>query len=62
MKVGWWVPRLLVALLLAAAALALTMHREQLEVAALTSWIAQWGAWAPVAHVGLYALAAVSVP
>jgi uncharacterized membrane protein YdjX (TVP38/TMEM64 family)/rhodanese-related sulfurtransferase len=53
-------PRLALALVLAAAAVWATVHRDQINLAALDSWLGSLGLWAPIGYVVLYALATVA--
>lgn len=54
------VPRLALAVLLAALAAAAALNREQIDPAALDAWIGGLGRWAPTTYVVVYALAAVA--
>ena len=53
-------PRLALALLLVAAAVWAIVHRDQINLAALDSWLGSLGLWAPVGYLVLYALATVA--
>jgi uncharacterized membrane protein YdjX (TVP38/TMEM64 family) len=51
--------RLALALLLMTAAAWVTIHRDQIDVATLDSWLGSLGLWAPVGYIALYAIATV---
>src|ERR1043166_2388508 len=53
-------PRLALALLLVAAAVWAIVHRDQINLAALDSWLGSLGLWAPVCYLVLDALATVA--
>jgi uncharacterized membrane protein YdjX (TVP38/TMEM64 family)/rhodanese-related sulfurtransferase len=53
------IPRVLLALLLAVAALWVAANRQQINAAALNAWIDQLGSWSLVGYVAVYALATV---
>jgi uncharacterized membrane protein YdjX (TVP38/TMEM64 family)/rhodanese-related sulfurtransferase len=53
--------RLALALLLVAAAAWATIHRDQIDIAALDAWLGSLGLWAPISYVVLYALATVAL-
>jgi uncharacterized membrane protein YdjX (TVP38/TMEM64 family)/rhodanese-related sulfurtransferase len=53
------IPRVLLALLLAAVALWVAANRQQINTAALAAWIDQFGSWSLVGYVAVYALATV---
>jgi uncharacterized membrane protein YdjX (TVP38/TMEM64 family)/rhodanese-related sulfurtransferase len=53
-------PRLLLALLLVAAIAWVAVHREQINLEMLDSWLASLGSWAPIGYVIIYALATVA--
>jgi uncharacterized membrane protein YdjX (TVP38/TMEM64 family)/rhodanese-related sulfurtransferase len=52
--------RLALALLLVTAAVWATIHRDQIDLADLDSWVGSLGLWAPVSYVVLYALGTVA--
>jgi len=52
-------PRLDLALLLAMATAWAISHRQGLDVAAIEAAVGDMGAWAPLAYISLFALAAV---
>jgi uncharacterized membrane protein YdjX (TVP38/TMEM64 family)/rhodanese-related sulfurtransferase len=52
-------PRLALTVLLAAMTGWAVFHRDQVNLATLDAWLASLGAWAPVAHVMLFALATI---
>jgi uncharacterized membrane protein YdjX (TVP38/TMEM64 family)/rhodanese-related sulfurtransferase len=52
--------RLALALLLVAAAAWATIHRDQIDLTDLDSWLSSLGLWAPVSYVLLYALGTVA--
>jgi uncharacterized membrane protein YdjX (TVP38/TMEM64 family)/rhodanese-related sulfurtransferase len=52
-------PRLLLGLAVGVGALALALNRDRIDPAAVESAIRSLGLWGPVAHVALFALAAV---
>jgi uncharacterized membrane protein YdjX (TVP38/TMEM64 family)/rhodanese-related sulfurtransferase len=60
MSVRRLLPRLSLALLLVAAAAWAAVHREQINLATIDTWLGSLGAWAPAGYVVLYALAAVA--
>jgi uncharacterized membrane protein YdjX (TVP38/TMEM64 family) len=53
------IPRVLLALLLAIAALWVAANREQINTAGLGAWIDQLGSWSLIGYVAVYALATV---
>jgi uncharacterized membrane protein YdjX (TVP38/TMEM64 family)/rhodanese-related sulfurtransferase len=53
------IPRVLLALLLVAAALWVAANRQQINTAAVGAWIEQLGSWSLVGYVAAYALATV---
>jgi uncharacterized membrane protein YdjX (TVP38/TMEM64 family)/rhodanese-related sulfurtransferase len=53
------IPRVLLALLLAASALWVAVNRQQINAAALNAWIDQLGSWSMIGYVAVYALATV---
>jgi uncharacterized membrane protein YdjX (TVP38/TMEM64 family)/rhodanese-related sulfurtransferase len=59
MTVSRSIPRVLLALLLVAAALWVAADRQQINAAALNAWIDQLGSWSLVGYVAVYALATV---
>src|SRR5712691_11674487 len=59
MTVPRFIPRLLVALPLIAAALWVAFHREQFDAEVLTVWLDQLGHWSLVAYVAVYAVSTV---
>ncbi len=58
MRRAW--PRLALALLLAAAAAWAAVHREQINLTALDTWLGSLGMWAPIGYVTIYAVATVA--
>lgn len=52
-------PRLLIAVGLAAAAALLAVNRDRLDIAAVEQWTRHLGAWAPLGHVVLFAAGTV---
>jgi uncharacterized membrane protein YdjX (TVP38/TMEM64 family)/rhodanese-related sulfurtransferase len=52
-------PRLALALLLAAAVTSAALYRDQINLATLDAWLGSLGLWAPLAYVLLFALATV---
>jgi uncharacterized membrane protein YdjX (TVP38/TMEM64 family)/rhodanese-related sulfurtransferase len=52
--------RLALALLLVTAAVWATIHRGQIDLAMLDTWLGSLGLWAPVSYVVLYALGTVA--
>jgi uncharacterized membrane protein YdjX (TVP38/TMEM64 family)/rhodanese-related sulfurtransferase len=57
---GRFLPRFVLALLLAAAAGSAIVYRDQIDLATLDAWLGSLGPWAPIGYVVLYALATVS--
>ncbi len=53
------IPRLALALLIAAGAGWAALHRHEINLAALDAWLGSLGVWAPIGHVILYAVATV---
>jgi uncharacterized membrane protein YdjX (TVP38/TMEM64 family)/rhodanese-related sulfurtransferase len=53
-------PRIVLVMLLLAAAGWAAFHREQINPAALDTWLGALGAWAPIGYVVLYALGTVA--
>ncbi len=53
------IPRILLSLLLAAAALWVAANRQHIDAAALNAWIDQLGSWSLIGYVAVYALATV---
>jgi uncharacterized membrane protein YdjX (TVP38/TMEM64 family)/rhodanese-related sulfurtransferase len=53
------IPRLVLALAIAGAAIWLALNREGIDPARIETSIRQLGAWAPLAHVALFAVGAV---
>ena len=60
MRIGRSFLRLALALLLVTAAALATIHRDQIDLAALDAWLGTLGLWAPVGYVVLYAFATVA--
>jgi len=60
MSMRRFLPRLALALLLAAAAAWATVHRDRIDLATLDAWFGSLGLWAPIGYVALYALATVA--
>lgn len=59
MKTQGALPRLLIAVVLAAAAMLLALSRDRVDFAAIEQSIRNLGMWAPLAHVGLFAAGTV---
>jgi uncharacterized membrane protein YdjX (TVP38/TMEM64 family)/rhodanese-related sulfurtransferase len=53
------IPRVLLALLIAASAVLVAANREQINAATLNDWIDQLGSWSMIAYVAVYAFATV---
>lgn len=53
-------PRLVLALLLVAAVAWAAVHRDQINLETLDSWLASIGSWAPIGYMIIYALATVA--
>jgi uncharacterized membrane protein YdjX (TVP38/TMEM64 family)/rhodanese-related sulfurtransferase len=53
-------PRLVLALLLVAAVAWAAVHRDQINLETLDSWLALFGSWAPIGYMIIYALATVA--
>jgi uncharacterized membrane protein YdjX (TVP38/TMEM64 family)/rhodanese-related sulfurtransferase len=53
-------PRLVLALLLVAAVAWAAIHRDQINLETLDSWLASIGSWAPIGYMIIYALATVA--
>src|SRR5260370_25098356 len=53
------IPRVLLALLIAASAVLVAANREQFNAATLNDWIDQLGSWSMIAYVAVYAFATV---
>jgi uncharacterized membrane protein YdjX (TVP38/TMEM64 family)/rhodanese-related sulfurtransferase len=53
-------PRLVLALVLVAAAAAAWFYRDQINLAAFDAWLGSVGPWAPIAYVILYAIGTVA--
>ena len=60
MRMGRSLMRLALALLLVTAAVWATIHRGQIDLAMLDTWLGSLGLWAPVGYVILYALGTVA--
>lgn len=60
MSMRRFLPRLVLALLLVAAVAWAAVHREQISLETLDSWLASLGSWAPIGYVIIYALATVA--
>jgi uncharacterized membrane protein YdjX (TVP38/TMEM64 family) len=60
MNMRHFLPRLALALLLVAAMAWAAVHREQINLETLDSWLASLGSWAPIGYVIIYALATVA--
>ena len=60
MSMRRFLPRLVLALLLVAAAAWAAVHRDQINLATLDAWLGSLGPWAPIGYVILYALATVA--
>jgi uncharacterized membrane protein YdjX (TVP38/TMEM64 family) len=59
MNMRYFLPRLVLALLLVAAVAWAAIHREQINLETLDSWLASLSSWAPIAYMIIYALATV---
>jgi uncharacterized membrane protein YdjX (TVP38/TMEM64 family)/rhodanese-related sulfurtransferase len=55
-----FLPRLTLALLIVAAVAWAAVHREQINLETLDSWLVSLGSWAPIGYVIFYALATVA--
>jgi uncharacterized membrane protein YdjX (TVP38/TMEM64 family)/rhodanese-related sulfurtransferase len=53
-------PRLVLALLLAAGVALAAVYRDQINLATLYAWLASLGPWAPIGFVALYAIGTVA--
>jgi uncharacterized membrane protein YdjX (TVP38/TMEM64 family) len=53
------IPRVLLALLIAASAVWVAVNRHEINVAALNDWIDQLGSWSLIGYVAVYAVATV---
>jgi uncharacterized membrane protein YdjX (TVP38/TMEM64 family)/rhodanese-related sulfurtransferase len=53
-------PRVLLTLLLVAAAVSAIFYRDQISFATLDAWLASLGPWAPIGHIMLFALGTVA--
>jgi uncharacterized membrane protein YdjX (TVP38/TMEM64 family)/rhodanese-related sulfurtransferase len=53
-------PRLVLALLLAAGVALAALYRDQINLATLYAWLASLGPWAPIGFVALYAIGTVA--
>jgi uncharacterized membrane protein YdjX (TVP38/TMEM64 family) len=53
-------PRLALALPVAAAAVVAALNRERIDPAVLDAWIGGLGAWAPIGYVAVYAMATIA--
>jgi uncharacterized membrane protein YdjX (TVP38/TMEM64 family) len=60
MSMHRFLPRLALALLLVAAVAWAAVHREQISLETLDSWLGSLGSWAPIGYVIIYALATVA--
>lgn len=60
MSMRRFLPRLVLALLLVAAIAWVAVHREQINLETLDSWLASLGSWAPIGYVIIFALATVA--
>jgi uncharacterized membrane protein YdjX (TVP38/TMEM64 family)/rhodanese-related sulfurtransferase len=60
MRMGRSLLRLALALLLVTAAVWATIHRGQIDLAMLDTWLGSLGLWAPIGYVVLYALGTVA--
>jgi uncharacterized membrane protein YdjX (TVP38/TMEM64 family)/rhodanese-related sulfurtransferase len=60
MRMGRSLLRLALALLLVTAAVWATIHRGQIDLAMLDTWLGSLGLWAPVGYVVLFALGTVA--
>ena len=60
MSMGRSLLRLALALLLVTVAVWATIHRDQIDLAELDSWLGSLGLWAPVSYIVLYALGTVA--
>jgi uncharacterized membrane protein YdjX (TVP38/TMEM64 family)/rhodanese-related sulfurtransferase len=60
MSMRRFLPRLALALLLVAAVAWAAVHREQINLETLDSWLPSLGSWAPIGYVIIFALATVA--
>ena len=60
MSMRRFLPRLVLALLLVAAIAWVAVHREQINLETLDSWLASLGSWAPIGYMIIFALATVA--
>ena len=60
MSMRRFLPRVVLALLLVAAIAWVAVHREQINLETLDSWLASLGPWAPIGYVMIFALATVA--
>jgi uncharacterized membrane protein YdjX (TVP38/TMEM64 family) len=60
MSIHRFLPRLALALVIVAAVAWAAVHREQINLETLDSWLASLGSWAPIGYVIFYALATVA--
>jgi uncharacterized membrane protein YdjX (TVP38/TMEM64 family)/rhodanese-related sulfurtransferase len=60
MNIGRILPRVALALLLIAAAAWAAVHRGEIDLATLDTWLGSLGLWAPFGYIILYALATVA--
>ena len=60
MSMRRFLPRLVLALLLVAAIAWVAVHREQINLETLDSWLASLGSWAPIGYMIMFALATVA--
>jgi uncharacterized membrane protein YdjX (TVP38/TMEM64 family)/rhodanese-related sulfurtransferase len=60
MNVRRFLPRFALALMILAAGVWAAVHRDEIDLAALDTWLKSLGLWAPICYVILYALATVA--
>jgi|SoiMethySBSTD1v2_1073268.scaffolds.fasta_scaffold1633183_1 uncharacterized membrane protein YdjX (TVP38/TMEM64 family) len=60
MRIGRHLPRLMLALLLVAAAGWAFVHRDRIDLATLAAWRDSLGVWGPIGYMALYVLATVA--
>ena len=60
MSMRRFLPRVVLALLLVAAIAWVAVHREQINLETLDSWLASLGSWAPIGYMIIFALATVA--
>jgi uncharacterized membrane protein YdjX (TVP38/TMEM64 family)/rhodanese-related sulfurtransferase len=60
MSIRRFLPRLVLALLLVAAAVWAAVHRDQINLATLDAWLGSLGLWAPIGYVIIFSFATVA--